>query len=86
MYLRHRQIVEFHRHARLSNVWFLRTSTGFLWLGYLAAFGLSMVANFQVQRPINEVSVLVELVTFLRFLRNQTGCLLIFSVPYLLSD
>src|SRR4051812_35475498 len=48
VYLRHRQIVEFYwHHYRQEGRW--RTiSCIILWLGYASAFGVSMVANFQV--------------------------------------
>lgn len=78
MYLRHRQIAECHRHARQSNRWFLRSSTFFLWVGYTAAFGLSMVANFQVSSffkiNFNEMRIF-----FFFFFRRPIGSALTYS-------
>lgn len=47
IYLRHRQIMEYHRWARHSRRWFLRGSMVCLWIGFSAAFGATLVANFQ---------------------------------------
>uniref|UniRef100_A0A914WH43 DNA damage-regulated autophagy modulator protein 2 n=1 Tax=Plectus sambesii TaxID=2011161 RepID=A0A914WH43_9BILA len=47
IYLRHRQIVEYYWHHLQKDGQWRRASLGLLWCGYLAAFGMSMVANFQ---------------------------------------
>jgi hypothetical protein len=52
VYLRHRQIVEFHRFAQERCRPVIRTSTAFLCFGLIAAFGVSLVANFQETRLI----------------------------------
>ncbi|TKR81814.1 hypothetical protein L596_015628 [Steinernema carpocapsae] len=52
VYLRHRQIVEFYWH-RFKQVGRWRSiSCVLLWIGYLSAFGVSMVANFQENNVI----------------------------------
>lgn len=47
VYLRHRQIVEFYWHHYKQTGRWRATSCALLWLGYVSALGVSIVANFQ---------------------------------------
>lgn len=58
VYLRHRQIVEFYWHQYRQVGKWRGVSCGLLWLGYTSAFGVSLVANFQVDSPDNSEFVL----------------------------
>uniref|UniRef100_A0A8R1XWN5 CWH43-like N-terminal domain-containing protein n=1 Tax=Onchocerca volvulus TaxID=6282 RepID=A0A8R1XWN5_ONCVO len=48
VYLRHRQLIEFHWHHLKQRAGNWRNySTIFLWFGYFTAFGISLIGNFQ---------------------------------------
>jgi hypothetical protein len=54
VYLRHRQYVVFYgHHLGQKRGWWRTVSSILMFIGFFAAFGMSMVANFQVSKNNN---------------------------------